>query len=168
MIKAFGDKFPKIHSSALVHDTAFIIGDVEIGEGSSVWPGAVIRGDIAKIKIGKNVHIQDNCVVHTEFGSEIGDNVVIGHAVVVHSRKIGSTVMIGSNATLLDNCEIGSETMVAAGALIPPEVKFPDHSMIVGSPAKRKEEISLRHLEQIHYSINWYNRMVQIYKEKGF
>lgn len=168
MLRAFGDKAPKIHPSALIHETVFILGDVEIGEGSSVWPGTVIRGDVAKIKIGKSVHIQDNCVVHTEYGSEIGDNVVIGHSVVVHSSKIGNHVMIGNNATLLDNCEIGSQSMVAAGSLVPPEAKFPDRSMVMGSPARRKEEISSRHLEQINYSISWYANMVRLYKEKGF
>ncbi|HJX03556.1 MAG TPA: gamma carbonic anhydrase family protein [Dehalococcoidia bacterium] len=168
MIRDFGDKSPKIDPSVLVHETAYILGDVEIGAASSVWPGTVIRGDIAKIKIGRNVHIQDNCVVHTEYGSEIGDNVVIGHAVVVHSSKMGSNVMVGNNATLLDNCEIGSDTIIAAGSVVPPEAKFPEKSMIIGSPARRKEEISQRHLEQIDYSVKWYARMVKLYREKGF
>lgn len=168
MIRDFGDKSPKIETSALIHETAYILGDVEIGADSSIWPGTVIRGDIAKIKIGRNVHIQDNCVVHTEYGSEIEDNVVIGHAVVVHSSKMGSNVMVGNNATLLDNCEIGSDTIIAAGSVVPPEAKFPDKSMIIGSPARRKEEISQRHLEQIDYSVKWYARMVKLYREKGF
>ena len=168
MIVSFMGKSPKIAPSAFVSDTAYILGDVEIGEGSSVWPGAIIRGDVAPIKIGNHVHIQDNCVVHTECGSEIGNDVVIGHAVVVHSRKIGSHVMIGNNATLLDNCEIGNDTMVGAGSIIPPGAKFADRSMVIGSPAKRKEEISARHLEQIKYSLDYYVKWVKIYKEQGF
>jgi carbonic anhydrase/acetyltransferase-like protein (isoleucine patch superfamily) len=168
MLKAFGGKSPKIHPSALIHDACFILGDVEIGEGSSVWPGAVIRGDMAFVKIGKNVHIQDNCVVHSEFGSEIGDNVIVGHAAVVHSRKVGSNVMIGNNSTLLDHSEIGSDTIVAAGSVVSPEKIFPDRSLIMGAPAKRREEISQRHLEQIEYSVNYYANTVKMYKEQGF
>ncbi len=168
MIRSFNGKTPQIHPSALISETCFIIGDVEIGEGSSVWPGAVIRGDNAKIKIGRHVHIQDNCVVHTEHGSEICDNVVIGHAVVIHATRIGSTVMVGNNATLLDDCEIGCYTMVGAGSVVPPNVKFPDRSMVIGSPAKRKEEISKKHLEQIEYGLEYYVNAVNLYKSQGF
>jgi len=168
MLKEFGGKFPRIHPSALIHETAFILGDVEIGEGSSVWPGAVIRGDMAYVKIGKNVHVQDNCVVHSEFGSDMGDNIVIGHAVVVHSRRIGSNIMLGNNATLLDNCEIGNDSIVAAGSIVAPEKVFPDRSMIMGSPARRREEISQRHMEQIEYSVNYYKKVVKMYKDQGY
>jgi carbonic anhydrase/acetyltransferase-like protein (isoleucine patch superfamily) len=168
MIVTFMGKTPKIASSAFIAETAYILGDVEIGEGSSVWPGVVIRGDVAKIKIGNHVHIQDNGVVHTEYGSAIGNDIVIGHAVVVHSFVIGNNVMIGNNATLLDNCEIGSDTMIGAGSVIAPSAKFPDRSLIIGSPAKRREEISQRHLEQIKYSLEYYTKWVKIYKEQGF
>lgn len=168
MIKSFEGKAPKIAPSALIHETCFILGDVEIGENSSIWPGVVIRGDVAKIKIGDNVHIQDNSVVHTEFGSTLGNNIVIGHAVVVHVSKLGNNCMVGNNATLLDNAEIGDYCMIAAGSVIPPETKFPENSLIMGTPAKRKSEISERHLEQIKHSLEWYAKMVQRYKKSGF
>ena len=168
MIKSFEGKSPKIAPSALIHDSCLILGDVEIGENSSVWPGAVIRGDVAKIKIGDNVHIQDNSVVHTEFGSELGNNIVIGHSVVVHVSKLGSNCMVGNNSTLLDNSEIGDWCMIAAGSVIPPETKFPDKSLIMGTPAKRKSDISEKHLEQIQYSVEWYAKMVQRYKNSGY
>jgi carbonic anhydrase/acetyltransferase-like protein (isoleucine patch superfamily) len=168
MIKSFEGKSPKIAPSALIHDSCLILGDVEIGENSSVWPGAVIRGDVARIKIGDNVHIQDNSVVHTEFGSELGNNIVIGHSVVVHVSKLGSNCMVGNNSTLLDNSEIGDWCMIAAGSVIPPETKFPDRSLIMGTPAKRKSDISDKHLEQIQYSVEWYAKMVQRYKNSGY
>jgi carbonic anhydrase/acetyltransferase-like protein (isoleucine patch superfamily) len=168
MIKSFEGKSPKIAPSALIHDSCLILGDVEIGENSSVWPGAVIRGDVARIKIGDNVHIQDNSVVHTEFGSELGNNIVIGHSVVVHVSKLGSNCMVGNNSTLLDNSEIGDWCMIAAGSVIPPETKFPDRSLIMGTPAKRKSDISEKHLEQIQYSVEWYAKMVQRYKNSGY
>jgi carbonic anhydrase/acetyltransferase-like protein (isoleucine patch superfamily) len=167
MLKSFNGKSPRIAPSALVHETAFILGDVEIGENSSVWPGAVIRGDVAPIKIGNSVHIQDNCVVHTEYGLKTEDNIVIAHAVVVHCCKIGSNVMIGNNSTLLDDSEIGSNCMIGAGALIAPYVKIPDNSLVIGVPGRRVE-ISKKHLDQIQYSVDYYAKLVREYKQQGF
>ena len=167
MLREYNGKSPRIAPSALIHETAYILGDVEIGENSSVWPGAVIRGDVAKIKIGNNVHIQDNCVVHTEFGMETEDNIVIAHAVVVHCLKIGNNVMIGNNSTLLDNCEIGSNCMIGAGALIAPYAKIPDNSLVIGIPGRRKT-ISQKHYEQIGFSLEYYAKLVREYKQQGF
>ena len=167
MLRSFNGKSPRIAPSALVSEAAYILGDVEIGENSSVWPGAVIRGDVAPIKIGNGVHIQDNCVVHTEFGLKTEDNIVIAHSVVVHCCKIGSNVMIGNNSTLLDDCEIGSNCMIGAGALIAPYVKIPDNSLVMGIPGRRKA-ISQKHLEQIDYSVEYYAKLVREYKQQGF
>ena len=167
MLKEFNGKFPRIASSALIHETAYILGDVEIGENSSVWPGAVIRGDVAGIKIGNNVHIQDNCVVHTEYGMETGNDIVIAHAVVVHCCKIGNNVMIGNNSTLLDDSEVGSNCMIGAGALIAPYEKIPDNSLVVGIPGRRKN-ITQKHLDQIAFSVNYYAKLIQEYKQQGF
>ena len=167
MLRAFNGKSPKIAPSALISEAAYILGDVEIGENSSVWPGAVIRGDVAKIKIGDSVHIQDNCVVHTEFGLETGDNIVIAHAVVVHCSTIGSNVMIGNNSTLLDYSEIGSNCMIGAGALLSPSAKIPDNSLVVGIPG-RTVKISQKHLDQIAFSLEYYAKLVREYKQQGF
>src|SRR5687768_6293827 len=90
-ILTFDGKTPKIHPSAFISQTATIIGDVEIGEGSSVWPGAVIRADFAPIRIGNGTHIEDNCVLHTGSLLEIGDNVTVGHSVVIHCRRVGNS-----------------------------------------------------------------------------
>jgi carbonic anhydrase/acetyltransferase-like protein (isoleucine patch superfamily) len=89
MIRNLGDKVPQIHPSVYVSEAAYVAGDVEIGENSSVWPGAVIRGDFGKIVIGKNSHIEDNCVIHTGDTLTIGDNVIVGHGATVHCKKIG-------------------------------------------------------------------------------
>ena len=118
MIRSFGGKTPKIAESAFVSETAYVIGDVEIGEGSGIWPGAVVRGDFASIKIGRNTMIEDNSVVHTGEPMEIGDNVTIGHGVVVHGIKIGNNTLVGNNATVLDNAEIGSFCVIGAGCLV--------------------------------------------------
>ena len=118
MIRSFENKTPKIANSAYVDEAAIIIGDVEIGENSGVFPGAVLRGDFAHIKIGNNTMIEDNSVVHSGEDLEIGDNVTVGHGVVVHGTRIGNHCLIGNNATILDNSKIGNFCVIAAGALV--------------------------------------------------
>jgi carbonic anhydrase/acetyltransferase-like protein (isoleucine patch superfamily) len=140
LIKAFEGKMPRIAKSALVSEAACIIGDVEIGENSSVWPGAVIRGDFGKITIGKNTAVEDNCVIHS--GSPhsdikdvtIGDEVHIGHGAVLNCHKIGNNVLIGMNATVLHEVEIGSFCIIGASCLVSEGMKIPDHSFVVGVP----------------------------------
>lgn len=140
MIRSFKGVWPSIAPSALVSSDACIIGDVEIGERCSVWPGAVIRGDCSvltpglRTKIGKNTHIEDNAVVHaTEF---IGDNVVIGHGAVVEAMRVGCNVIIGDNATVLTFAEIGDWCIVGAGALVKKGMKVPDGSFVAGVPGQ--------------------------------
>jgi carbonic anhydrase/acetyltransferase-like protein (isoleucine patch superfamily) len=168
MIKSFKGKTPQIAPSALIHDSAFVIGDVAMGEGSSAWPGAVIRGDIGPLRIGKNVHMQDNCIMHTEFGCEIADNVVIGHAVVVHCEKVDHHVLVGNNATLLDDAVIGEYCIIGAGSVVSPGMKIPPRSLVMGNPARVKGEITQKHLEQIEYAIKFYANKVAEYKAEGY
>ncbi|MEA1958225.1 MAG: gamma carbonic anhydrase family protein [Chloroflexota bacterium] len=167
MIKSFNGKSPKIADSAFVSETAYIVGDVEIGENSSVWPGTVIRGDHAKITIGKNTQIEDNCTVHTGFPMFIGDNVHIGHNVVVHCKCIGDTTLIGNHATLLDYAEIGEFCVVGAGALVPQGMNIPDRSFVVGVPAKVKGEVSDERIAITKQSVDIYCKMSKEYKEQG-
>jgi carbonic anhydrase/acetyltransferase-like protein (isoleucine patch superfamily) len=134
MIRSFEDKTPKIADSAYVDEAACIIGDVEIGENSGVFPGAVIRGDFAHIKIGNNTMIEDNSVVHSGENLEIGDNVTVGHGVVVHGTKIGNNCLIGNNATILDNSRIGNFCVIGAGCLVSQGMNVPDNSLVVGVP----------------------------------
>lgn len=136
MIKSFDGKTPEISESAFVSEAAYIVGDVEIGDYSNIWPGAVIRADFAKIKIGRYVDIEDNCTLHAGNDMEIGDNVIIGHGAVVHSRKIGNNVLIGMNATTLHNSEIGDHCIVAAGAVVTEGMKIPSNSFVAGVPAR--------------------------------
>jgi gamma-carbonic anhydrase len=168
MIRSFKGKTPEIPKSALIHDTAVIIGDVVLGEGSSAWPGASIRGDIGPLRIGNNVHMQDNCIMHTEFGCEIGDNVVVGHAVVVHCKKIEHHVLVGNNATLLDEAVIGEYSIIGAGSVVSPGMQIPPRSLVMGNPARIKGEITRKHLEQIEYAIKFYANKVSEYKQEGF
>ncbi|MFN0148189.1 MAG: gamma carbonic anhydrase family protein [Dehalococcoidia bacterium] len=137
MIRTFLGKHPKLDPSVFVSEAAYVVGDVTIGAGSSVWPGAVIRGDVCAIRIGANTHIEDNSTVHHgPDGIDIGDNVTVGHNVVVHCRRIGDGTLVGNGATLLDGAEIGAHCVVAAGAVVRPGTNAPDSSFLVGVPAE--------------------------------
>jgi carbonic anhydrase/acetyltransferase-like protein (isoleucine patch superfamily) len=168
MIKRFDGKTPRIASSALVHETAYIIGNVEIGENSSVWPGAVLRGDMSSIKIGNNTSMQDNCVVHCVEELTIGDNVVIGHTAVIHGKKIGNNVIIGNNATILDGVEIGDYCIIGAGSTLTPNTMIPDRSLVMGVPGKRKSEISAEQLTELKEAASIYTDLTRKYKQQGF
>ena len=169
MIRSFNGKTPKIAKSAFISEAAYVIGEVEIGESSSVWPGAVIRGDLGSIKIGDNTSIQDNSVLHADADVflEIGNNVLIGHSVVVHGLKIGSNTLIGNNATVLDESKIGSFCIIAAGSLVSRGSEIPDNSMVVGVPATIKGQVSQ---EQRRWLKEWpqiYAELTKRYKEQG-
>ena len=171
MIRSFEGKTPKIAESAFVSEAAYVIGDVEIGEGSSIWPGAVIRADFAKIKIGQNNLIEDNCVIHTGVPIEIGDNNTIGHGVVIHGLKIGNNNLIGMNATVLDNVEIGNHCIIGAGCLVSQGMKIPDYSFVVGVPAEIKGQISPERRRQrrgpkAQGGISYID-LTRMYKEQG-
>lgn len=127
-----------------IMESAEIVGDVIIGECSSVWSKAVIRGDESYIRIGKNTNIQDLCVIHAEHDIpiEIGDNVTIGHSAVIHCRKIGSNCLIGMGAMLLDNAEIGEYSIVAAGTVVTENRIIPPRSLVMGVPGKIVREIN--------------------------
>ena len=167
MIREFNGKNPHIASSAFVSETAYIAGDVEIGENANIWPGAVIRGDIAKITIGKNTSIEDNCVVHSATDIIIGDNTIVGHGAVIHCKKIGNNVLIGNNATVLDNAEIGDYSIVAAGSVVAPETQIPAESLAVGVPAKVKGKLSQEQKDYITIGSAFNIKLAQKYKKQG-
>jgi len=166
MIRSFNGKTPEIAESAFVSEWAYVVGDVEIGENSSVWPGAVIRGDFGKIVIGRNTHIEDNCVLHAGTDMEIGDNVMIGHSVVVHCAKIGNNVLVGNNATVLDNVEIGDFCIIGANAVVMQGEKIPSRSFMVGVPAKITGQVPSERLNRREGGSS-YAKLAQQYKEQG-
>ena len=150
MIRSFNGKTPKIADTAFVSEFAYVVGDVEIGEKSGVWPGAVIRGDFGSIRIGQNSHIEDNAVVHAWKSLTIGDNVTVGHSAVVHCLRIGDNVLVGNNATVLDDTEIGDFCIIGANSMVRAAQKIPDRSFVVGVPAKIKAEFSPDEIESLH------------------
>jgi carbonic anhydrase/acetyltransferase-like protein (isoleucine patch superfamily) len=136
---------------AFVMESAEIFGDVKIGENSSIWSKAVIRGDNSSIRIGKNTNIQDLCVIHAErnIPIEIGDNVTIGHKAVIHCRRVGSNCIIGMGAILLDNAEIGEYSIIGAGAVVVENKRIPSRSIVMGIPGKIVRETDDEDIKRI-------------------
>ena len=129
---------PVLGEGVYLARTAVVVGDVTIGDHSSVWYHAVLRGDINYIKVGANSNIQDGAVIHLadEYPCEIGDWVTVGHSAVVHACKVGDECLIGMNSTILDGAEIGAQSIVGANALVTQDAKIPEGSLVLGSPAK--------------------------------
>ncbi len=167
MIKSFDGKTPCIAETAYISEAACIIGEVEIGEGSGVWPGAVIRADFAPIRIGHNTFIEDNCVVHTGRPMDIGDNIIVGHGVVLHGLSISSNTLIGSNATVLDGTRIGRFCIIGAGCLVSQGMIVPDYSLVVGVPAKIKGRVPAHLLEDLERGLRVYTDLTQAYRRQG-
>lgn len=132
---------------------AIVAGDVRLGEDSSVWFGAVIRGDVAPIRIGSRVNLQDNAVVHCDSGREqvIEDDVSIGHGAIVHGVRIGSGTLIGMGARVLGGTIIGRNCIVAAGALMPEGMNIPDGTLVMGVPARPRRAVSEEELRYIRW-----------------
>jgi carbonic anhydrase/acetyltransferase-like protein (isoleucine patch superfamily) len=164
MIRSLGDLTPSIHATAYVSEAAYVVGDVEIGEGSSVWPGAVIRGDSGKIVIGRKTNIQDNAVVHSDGGARIGDEVTIGHGAVCHGRSIGDLCLIGNGAIVGDGVELGDRSLVSAGSVVPEGKKLEADSLIGGSPARVRGRMRQRFVERIRHAAEEYADRAQRYK----
>ncbi|MEJ8543190.1 gamma carbonic anhydrase family protein [Methanothermobacter wolfeii] len=147
-----------------VFDGARIVGDVRIGEGSSVWYNAVLRGDIEPITVGKCSNIQDNCVVHSTrgFPVEIGDLVSVGHAAVLHGCRVMDNVLIGMNSTVLNGAVIGENSIVGAGAVVTEGKEFPGGSLILGVPARAVRTLDEDEIGSIRENAIRYSRLARI------
>ncbi len=145
MIRAYRGKRPEIAASAYIDPAAVIIGDVVIGADSSVWPCAVIRGDVHHIRIGARTNIQDGCVLHVmrdEYPLILGDDVTVGHSVTLHGCTIASRCLIGIRAILLNGVTVGTGSIVAAGTLLLERTEIPPGSLVVGHPGKVKRMLT--------------------------
>lgn len=155
MIEPLHPHVPWVDPSAYVHAAAVVIGEVTIGAQSSIWPGAVLRGDDGLIQIGAQTSIQDGTVVHTTAGksvSVVGDRVTVGHNAIVHGATVRDDVIVGMGSILLDNCHIGRHVIVGAGTLVPMGKRVPDGVLIVGSPFRVVRELTEEDLQWIEYS----------------
>jgi carbonic anhydrase/acetyltransferase-like protein (isoleucine patch superfamily) len=144
LLLPFGDQFPRIAARVYLAPGCVVIGDVEIDEGSSVWFNAVIRGDVAPIRIGRGSNVQDGAVLHLDTGTPciVGDEVTIGHAAIVHGTNVGNGVTIGMGAVVLSRSEIGAEAIVAAAALVPEDAVVATGALVMGVPAREKRLLS--------------------------
>jgi carbonic anhydrase/acetyltransferase-like protein (isoleucine patch superfamily) len=149
---------PRVADSAWVADSAQVMGNVVLGEDSSVWFGTVIRGDTETITVGRGSNIQDASVLHADIGKPltIGDNVTVGHQVMLHGCTIGDESLIGIGAIVLNGAKIGRHCLVGAGALVTEGKEFPDGSMIIGSPAKAVRQLTPEQIEGLKLSAQHY------------
>jgi len=168
MIRAFEGILPKIADSAYIEETAVVIGDVIIGEEASIWFNAVVRGDVHHIRIGNRTNVQDLCVVHVTHDTHptvLGDDVTVGHHVVLHGCTINDRVLIGMGAILMDGVVIEEDCIVGAGALVTEGTVVPPKSLVLGSPAKVKRPVTEQELQWIRESAANYIRYARRYRQ---
>ena len=169
MIYELGDRQPRLEGDGhFIAPTASVIGDVTLKQGASIWFNAVLRGDNDLIEIGANSNIQDGAVLHTDPGIEliVGDNVTVGHQVMLHGCTIGNNSLIGIGSTLLNRSSIGSNCIVGAHSLITEGKEFPDEVLILGSPAKVIRELEAAELEFLKYAADVYVQNSQRFLEE--
>jgi carbonic anhydrase/acetyltransferase-like protein (isoleucine patch superfamily) len=169
-IRPYKGKYPQIAASAYIDPAAVVIGDVVIGEESSVWPMCVVRGDVNYIRIGKRTNIQDGCVLHVmkdEYPLVLGDEVTVGHSVTLHGCNIHSHVLIGMGCIILNGAVIGENSIIAAGTLITERTVIPPGSLVMGSPGKVKRELTDEDCESIGKYAERYAGYSVIYREEA-
>ncbi len=164
MIRSYKGRLPRIATSAYIDPAAIVIGDVEIGEDSSVWPCTVIRGDVHWIRIGRRTNIQDACVLHVmrdEWPLTLGDNVTVGHGVILHGCTIESRVLVGMGCVIMNGARIGASSIIAAGTLVPERTEVPQGSLFMGHPGKLRRALTA----EDQASIDGYAQRYVEYKE---
>jgi carbonic anhydrase/acetyltransferase-like protein (isoleucine patch superfamily) len=170
MIRPFRGKYPQIAGSAYVDESAQVVGDVVVGERSSVWLNVSIRGDVNSIRIGEETSIQDNSVLHVDHGDEfrlvIGNRVTVGHRVVLHGCIVEDEALIGIGAIVLNGARIGKGSIVAAGALVPEGMKVPPDSVVMGVPGKVKRAVLPEERERFRVNAANYVKNTALYKEE--
>lgn len=147
---------------------SIVVGDITIAKNSSIWFNAVVRGDMASIRIGENTNVQDNAVIHVSQGKDvkIGDNVTIGHSAIIHSCHIGSNTLIGMGAIIMDNASIGANCMIGAGSLVPSNTIIPDNMVAFGNPVKIQRGVTREDMEHIKKNAEEYAQLAKKYVEK--
>jgi carbonic anhydrase/acetyltransferase-like protein (isoleucine patch superfamily) len=162
--------FRKTSAGVLIAHSATVVGDVRMGEQCSVWFNAVIRGDVAPVRIGKRVNIQDNCTVHcdTDVENVIEDEVTIGHGAIVHGRFVGTGSLIGMHATVLSRTHIGRGCLIAAGAVVPPDLQVPDGMVVMGVPGKIVRPVKEEELKYMRWLNPHYVELAEKYAAGGF
>ena len=172
MIRSFENTLPRIDSRCYIDERSEIIGDVTIGKDCSVWPTAVIRGDVNRIRIGHSTNIQDGSVLHVSHAGEfnpngaalqIGDYVTVGHKVILHGCTVGNDCLIGMGAIVMDDAVIEDQVMLGAGSLVASGKTLQSGYLYIGSPCKRARALSAREIEYLRYSAEHYVRIKDKY-----
>lgn len=169
MILSFQNRQPVIHETAYVTNDAIIIGDVEIGAESSVWFGSILRGDVNSIRIGARTNVQDGTIIHVSsetHSTVLADEVTLGHRVTLHGCHIETGCLIGIGATVLDGARVGRNSLVAAGSLVTPGTQIPPRSLVMGSPAKVKRELSDDEVKDLEKFWRNYVQLSRVYREQ--
>ena len=170
MIRPFQGTHPKIHPSAFIEESAQIIGDVHIGEQSSVWFNAVVRGDVFHIRIGDRTNIQDGTVIHVSNGTHptiIEDEVTIGHNVTLHGCYVERGSLIGIGAIVMDDVRVGSQSLVAAGSLCSPGTQIPPRSLVMGAPARVKRALTDEEVAGLDVFWKNYVEYIRMYRDQA-
>jgi carbonic anhydrase/acetyltransferase-like protein (isoleucine patch superfamily) len=169
-IHAFGDRVPQFGADAFVHVDATVIGDVILEEGVTVWPSAVLRGDVERIVIGSFTSFQDGAIAHADPGTplRVGSSCTVGHGAVLHGCTVGDGCLIGMHATLLNGCEVGEHSIVAAHALVPQDRLYPARSLLVGAPARVVRGLSDKEIDHITRVRGRYAARGKLYSAQGF
>ncbi len=165
-IRSFGGKRPVLGRGVFLAETCAVIGDVEIGDETSIWYGTVIRGDVMPIRIGARTSVQDNTVVHVtagRYGTTIGNDCTIGHGAIIHACTVEDFCLVGMGSVILDGARIGRGSLVGAGALVTPGTDIPPDSLVIGSPAKVKRPINEKEREQIVFGAAHYVELTRRY-----
>jgi gamma-carbonic anhydrase len=166
MIIPYDGKHPKLAERCFVAPNATVIGDVELGEESSIWFGTVVRGDVFHIRIGARTNIQDNSVIHVTTGKHatiVGDGVTVGHRVILHGCTIQDGALIGMGAIVMDRAVVGAGTLVAAGALVTEGTQLPPGVLAVGAPARPKRALTSEEQEHLRHAAKGYAELAATY-----
>jgi len=165
-IYQLGDEIPRIAPTAWVADSAQVIGRVQMGEGASVWYGAVLRGDNEWLTLGARVNIQDGSVLHSDpgFPLVLEDDVSVGHQVMLHGCAVGEGSLVGIQAVVLNGARIGRGCLVGAGSVVTEGKEFPDHSLILGAPAKVVRQVSPEQVERLRMTAQHYVEKARLHR----
>jgi carbonic anhydrase/acetyltransferase-like protein (isoleucine patch superfamily) len=171
MLRAYRGRVPVVHPTAFVDDSAQVIGDVEIGAESSIWMQVVLRGDVNAIRIGQRSNVQDGTIVHVQretHPTTVGDEVTIGHGVMVHGCTIGNRVLVGIGAIVLNGARIGEDSIVAAGSLVTEGTVVPPRSLVMGHPATVRRTLTDADVRSVlTYAENYVRYRLEYFKGSG-
>ncbi|AXQ96382.1 gamma carbonic anhydrase family protein [Pseudoalteromonas piscicida] len=176
MLRSYKDKSPRLAQGVYIDESSVLVGDIEIGEDSSVWPLVAARGDVNYIKIGKRTNVQDGSVLHLTRKSAsvpdgypliIGDDVTVGHKVMLHGCKLGNRILVGMGAIIMDNVTVGDDVIIGGGALVPPNKNLESGFLYVGSPVKQARPLTEQELQFLKVSAQNYVELKDEYLEES-